>query len=638
MTLRPLPRSLAPLTDESLPGYLLRLGHRLDLPPARLAAVTGLTKLRAAAIPASRMLALSPALTETFAYATRLSTSEVTGLTLVSLATRYPPVDLRFSGRERLPHGVFVKENWIFARSTRYCPDCLAGDDSTIQQRHGGAWSKLWRLPVVFACPTHRRLLEHTCPACGQPVHLRASGGQLLPRADNAILHPAACRNVIPASNRDRARVCGHRLDQHISRTPVGSGQLARFLDLQARILDLLRPDGSVSTSSVGQPATPANYIIDLRILACLVTASWPAARPLAPSSIDADRVDEHARAVRRQFDQVRRDGRVAREIAFHDKPSLVAAPGASLLTIADRIITAGGPSTVRRILLPMLQAAPRGTRIWVRQFLRGDGFCSPGMQAAAGPDVGARHVINRTGVPPASRRPATTEHSGPLRFGVQHVPQRPRPEWLREYFADFTDLTPRLLRNAVVVRLAQASAGDISVTHAATLLGLPADSARYAVKTTRRQLETATRRDAFDTAIYALTDHLNTTTDLVDYGRRRDTLRAWSIAPDEWENLTAGLIGQPINGRAKPHTHWGDGKRILASVWIWTRITGGEHIFAAPIRPDPTATRPGGHLPHYVHHRWRFIDAARPGHYSRLRQRLDVYADQLTHSIDVAT
>ena len=39
---RPLPRSLDPLPDESLIGFMLRLSHRLDLPPARIATLTGL--------------------------------------------------------------------------------------------------------------------------------------------------------------------------------------------------------------------------------------------------------------------------------------------------------------------------------------------------------------------------------------------------------------------------------------------------------------------------------------------------------------------------------------------------------------------------------------------------------------------
>lgn len=37
----PLPRSLDPLPDEALPGYVLRLAHRLGLSPARVLRLTG---------------------------------------------------------------------------------------------------------------------------------------------------------------------------------------------------------------------------------------------------------------------------------------------------------------------------------------------------------------------------------------------------------------------------------------------------------------------------------------------------------------------------------------------------------------------------------------------------------------------
>ena len=38
----PLPRSLDPLPDESLPGYVLRLAYRLGLAPLRILQLTGL--------------------------------------------------------------------------------------------------------------------------------------------------------------------------------------------------------------------------------------------------------------------------------------------------------------------------------------------------------------------------------------------------------------------------------------------------------------------------------------------------------------------------------------------------------------------------------------------------------------------
>jgi hypothetical protein len=93
---RPLPRSLDPLADESLVGYLLRLAHQLDLSPARIAVLTGLTEAHLPSIPAGRLLALTPDHTATLARATHLSTGEITALTLISFADRYPPVIPRF--------------------------------------------------------------------------------------------------------------------------------------------------------------------------------------------------------------------------------------------------------------------------------------------------------------------------------------------------------------------------------------------------------------------------------------------------------------------------------------------------------------------------------------------------------------
>jgi hypothetical protein len=72
--------------------------------------------------------------------------------------------------RRRLP-----MDKWaLFAPATRYCPECLAGDGSAVQESFGSPWLKAWHLPVVFACPAHQRLLEHRCPGCGQGPSMSA--------------------------------------------------------------------------------------------------------------------------------------------------------------------------------------------------------------------------------------------------------------------------------------------------------------------------------------------------------------------------------------------------------------------------------------------------------------------------------
>ncbi|WP_443048583.1 TniQ family protein [Streptomyces sp. NBC_00272] len=57
----------------------------------------------------------------------------------------------------------------LWGRSgSRYCPECLRERD--------GRWLLRWRLPWVFACTRHGRLLAHDCPGCGhRPRHGRIS-------------------------------------------------------------------------------------------------------------------------------------------------------------------------------------------------------------------------------------------------------------------------------------------------------------------------------------------------------------------------------------------------------------------------------------------------------------------------------
>lgn len=86
-----------------------------------------------------------------------------------------------------------------------YCPQCLAGDGSPIQDQHGGAWRKTWRLPIVFACAVHRRLLEHLCPSCGQPAMSAAS---LIPCSRVGGLHPVQCRTALSTPRGGRPVLC----------------------------------------------------------------------------------------------------------------------------------------------------------------------------------------------------------------------------------------------------------------------------------------------------------------------------------------------------------------------------------------------------------------------------------------------
>src|SRR6266511_5106670 len=135
------------------------------------------------------LIGAAPAALRRFAHATRLTDGEATALFLSGYAERYPPARARpeptgrCGGSGRLHLG-----QWLFLRSTRYCPDCLAGDGSDLQRRHGGGWRRAWRLPVVFACTAHRRYLQHRCATGGHLIHHREYG--FLPGWLAHTLHP----------------------------------------------------------------------------------------------------------------------------------------------------------------------------------------------------------------------------------------------------------------------------------------------------------------------------------------------------------------------------------------------------------------------------------------------------------------
>src|SRR6266567_3798262 len=134
----PLGRSLIPLPGESLPGFILRLSCRLQLPPARLAALTGLVPAghSGARAPVSLLTEIPEPARRTFARMTRLTTGKVAQLGLACLQERYPLP----AGAAKNPATVPLSGLLVFAPATRYCPDCLAGDGSPIQDAFGGPW------------------------------------------------------------------------------------------------------------------------------------------------------------------------------------------------------------------------------------------------------------------------------------------------------------------------------------------------------------------------------------------------------------------------------------------------------------------------------------------------------------------
>src|SRR5262249_1629734 len=162
--------------------------------------------------------------------------------------------------------------------------------------------------------PTHRRLLDHTCPACRQAALSRDSGSAMVPRGGDSTLHPTACRaSPRRGLGRPPTGACGQPLDPVPSSTQPED--TPPFPTLQNRLLALLRPEAT-TTTSVAEPATPGQYVIDLRILSCVISASWPAARHVAANPRHASLIDEHVDRIRRQIADDRYQGRLRRDNA----------------------------------------------------------------------------------------------------------------------------------------------------------------------------------------------------------------------------------------------------------------------------------------------------------------------------------
>ncbi|MFF0291919.1 TniQ family protein [Streptomyces sp. NPDC005262] len=138
-----LPRSLDPAPGELLPGYLLRLAHRVGKAPLDLAHRCGLTA--GTTFPTHHLVRLDDNRARQTATVCRLSLREVHALTLATQAPSYPPLHPVYLGRHQ-SHIDVANDGWVFTAFSRYCPDCLADT----ADRPGGAG-----LAGLVAAPAH---------------------------------------------------------------------------------------------------------------------------------------------------------------------------------------------------------------------------------------------------------------------------------------------------------------------------------------------------------------------------------------------------------------------------------------------------------------------------------------------------
>lgn len=152
-------------------------------------------------------------------------------------------------------------------RSCRFCPLCLA--------ETGGRWQLGWWLPWVFACTTHRVLLNDACPGCGGGVRIMLPG---------RTLHPAGtCTRSIA-----RGQICGADL----------TGAAALNLEPGHRVLKaqqwidtlLAQPDHAEIHAVINDLAACSRWLArtidesDLRGMGAVLTQAWHAGLGLLAS------------------------------------------------------------------------------------------------------------------------------------------------------------------------------------------------------------------------------------------------------------------------------------------------------------------------------------------------------------------
>ncbi len=584
--IRPLARSLDPLTGESLGGYLLRLAHRLCLSPVTLARWIG-----CGCAPLSRRL-LFDLDTAAFGAVARLSPDEAAALTLAPWASRYQPIARALTRRST------QVDYWLFNTMPRYCPQCLAGDGSPVQEQHGGPWKLAWHLPVSFACPDHQMFLRHGCPQ----EHPPPASSRLITSIGDSTLHPAQCRHPRRTGWPGPSSSCGTRLDQAGTTQAAGHALLAT----QQRLLAALDPH---------HPARDAGQLFtDLRIITGLLCASWPAGQELLEPAM--------AGPVAGHISQLR--SRASGNLSLPPQDPVAAG---ALLTAAAKVRDSDDlPAALSRYHEAARAGRPSKSP-WAHIVDRHASSCSPALRDAAEPLI--RGYRRQSG--PHSPKAPARNGSG---YGPENIPAFLEDAWFERHLAQLgcKNRLSRVLRRTAAATLVQWSAGG-SLGDAAAYLGINPKGRQFAPTGDLYQWPDSARvRPRFIAALNNLAADLSTAPGLLNYQRRRDALRTWSLPPGTWTEIISQL--PPVPGPVQPT--FDERKRQEASAFIRAHVTQGEPRFAPRTieagQPEPIrrawAARRGT--------TWHQLTRPDPlNHYAHLRALLTEHAQQLAFKAD---
>ncbi|MEU5464811.1 TniQ family protein [Streptomyces althioticus] len=539
--MHPLPRSLDPLPGESLPGYLLRLSFRLDLSPADLGRSIGLPPSTNGHLTRNLLVDLPGPSLDAFVRATRLSRNEARGLTLGAWGHSYQPIRRSLPTR---PGYSPPMNRWLFGTFPRYCPLCLAGNDTSAQRRYGGPWKREWHLGIVFACMQHECFLHHQCPRCHRPAAGGLEPTGLIPYDGFHGLHPAECRYLFsPRAGKRIQSPCRTRLDLVPLPTIQPTPQL---LGLQRDLLTLLGSSEECSEAN--------EYFSALHFLTVVVTATWPSSRHRVDSAL-VSAVDTEARG-RSYFGTLR-----ARDASPTNSMACGAVLGAAhSLLQSDRL-----SDVLAKSFESGLTNSPARTGL-ASIFAKYEGSCSQRLRMAAAPLI--RDY---------SRHPGWSTFR-PTYYRAEHISAHLEDGWYDRHLRNLDGQTdPEILRRIAAIQLVQWATQD-SITEAARYLGIDISTMPHnAENSVHTWLNSPNEVRHFRQGLQNLAVELHRQADqLIDYQCRRDALHVWALTPDAWQRLI-GQLQHTHDSRPALYDHM----RQEASTFIWVHVTHGEHQFA---------------------------------------------------------
>jgi hypothetical protein len=527
----------APVPDETLPSYVDRLAFELGVTLKVALALLGLWS-------GSRRdlgvhgLHVAPE--------RRRMVLEVSGLSEASLEsmllTRFDGLVGDIGSRLQMPR-LITSGMWLYVAGSNVCPECLA--------ERNGAWDIHWKLPWVFACTRHNRLLHDICPSCKNEFRAFLKGRTTIPRALEQVPAPTLCPNAAADTviGRD-ARRCDADV---IALPPVLVDE--RTIIAQKALREAI---AGHAPTVCGQRTTPAGYLSELRALVSLM-------RQLAEPEDFADLRPEALAAVERAVAARAPGKRIIRHTHSAPRDPWLRA---GLMTLAVEMLAASDDEAYSLRLAPLADRARTRltSRLPPREFSLRFGATPLLTRAILAnqpvwcPDAAPRLQRPSPALASARRTPA---------LEPRWVPQLVWPwAWdthLRPFFDSQHQELARYFCSLAVVRVA----AGLSWREAADALNVPFSYDRHIgrfVWRMCRERTTSAFAESLNVSVIEAVTRV-TTGGEPDYEHRRQRFSAMTEIPGPvWRDMlekTGRRPTGPTTGR-------------LAAVWLWTRLTGG--------------------------------------------------------------